>query len=168
MKRSLSLFSLLAALMLCLQLLPLSALATTTTTTTADGLQVTVEMDKEMYEPDEPITATITLKNTKYTEVTITNLEQLIPEGFELADESRVALKNKTLGAKASMKLVVTMVRSEDTAGDSEAEGDTPVKIGSFQPPSLSQVFFGETAGVPHFPFWCVFLLAFIIFMKLT
>ncbi|MBQ3192469.1 MAG: hypothetical protein IJB59_02735 [Oscillospiraceae bacterium] len=144
------------------------ALAVTTTTTTEDGLQVTVEMDKEMYEPDEPITATITLKNTKYTEVTITNLEQLIPEGFELAEESRVALKNKTLGAKASMKLVVTMVRSGEDTQEGAQDAGNVVKIGSFEPPSLSEVFFGETAGVPHFPFWCVLLVVFLIFMKLT
>lgn len=137
----------------------------TTTTTTQDGLEVTVEMDKEMYEPDEPITATITLKNTKYKEVTIKNLEQLIPEGFVLAEESKVALKNKTLGAKASLKLVVTMQPETDTDEDS---ADGTMKIGNFEPPSLTQVFFGETHGVSHFPFWCVMLVAVLIFMKLT
>lgn len=137
----------------------------TTTTTTQDGLEVTVEMDKEMYEPGEPITATITLKNTKYKEVTIKNLEQLIPEGFELAEESKVALKNKTLGAKASLKLVVTM-QPETETDDENADGI--VKIGNFEPPSLTQIFFGETHGMPHFPFWCVMLVAFLIFMKLT
>ncbi len=162
MKRSLRLLSLLAAVVFCAQLFVLSASATSTTTTTDDGLQVTVEMDKETYEPDEPITATITLKNTKYKEITVNNLEQLIPEGYELAEESKVALKNKTLGAKASVKLTVTMHKAPEESQDGTQ------KIGTFEPPTLTEVFFGETAGVKHFPFWCVFVIAVLIFYKLT
>jgi hypothetical protein len=162
MKRIRAVVTLLLVCFLFAEALVMPARATTTTTT-QDGLEVTVEMDKEMYAPGEPITATITLKNTKYKEVTIKNLEQLIPEGFELAEESKAALKNKTLGAKASLKLVVTMQQQED-----EPDADGITKIGNFEPPSLTHIFFGETHGMPHLPFWCVMLVAFLIFMKLT
>ncbi|MBQ2861741.1 MAG: hypothetical protein IJE83_03020, partial [Oscillospiraceae bacterium] len=62
-----------------------------------EGLEVSVEMDKESYEEGELITATITVKNTNAEAVIITNLEQLIPEGYELAKDSEAATENVEL-----------------------------------------------------------------------
>ena len=58
------------------------------------GLEVSVTMDKETYEPGEPITATITVTNKGSQTVTIANLEQLIPEGYVLSENSDVSMKD--------------------------------------------------------------------------
>ena len=77
MKRIRAVVTLLLVCFLFAEALVMPARATTTTTT-QDGLEVTVEMDKEMYAPGEPITATITLK-TERTDLKVWGVN---PEGF--------------------------------------------------------------------------------------
>ena len=53
-----------------------------------DGLEVTIDTDRENYEEGEAITATITVTNTKDEPVQILNLEQLVPEGYVIEEGS--------------------------------------------------------------------------------
>ena len=52
------------ALLLAAVLIQFTALPAFASSMEHEGLEVTVQMDKEVYEEGEPITATITVKNT--------------------------------------------------------------------------------------------------------
>lgn len=139
---------------LCLGALVLPA-AAASTYMEHEGLEVTVEMDKEQYDTGEPITATITVTNTNAYTVTIANLEQLIPEGYKLADDSVAAMKNIELSPNRTMVLEVTFV--------GEAAAETAVTEDFF-----AKLFYGETWGIPNLLIAVVLVIAFILFMLLT
>lgn len=143
--------SLLAVLCAGMLVLPTAA----TTYVEHDGLQVTAEMDKEQYDDGEPITATITVTNTNAETVTIANLEQLIPEGYKLAEDSQAAMKNVELSPDQTIVLKVTFVG--ETTGEEEGTEDFFAKL-----------FYGETWGIPNLLILVVLVIAFIIFMILT
>lgn len=53
-----------------------------------DGLEFSLTTDKEIYAEDEKITATLSVKNTNSTDVTDITMETIIPDGYEVVDES--------------------------------------------------------------------------------
>ena len=130
--------------------------AATTTTSKYDGLEVTIEMDKEVYNPGEPITAKITVKNTSSDTITITNLEQLIPEGYKLANNSKSAEKDIDLPPSRQITLEVTY------EGEPEAQNQTT------EEDIFSKLLYGETVGVPNLLIAVILVIAFAIFMFLT
>lgn len=130
--------------------------AATTTISRQDGLEVTVEMDKEVYDAGEPITATITVKNTSGNAMTIANLEQLIPEGYNLSKDSKAAAENIELRPNQTFQLEVTF---EGGAG-SEAEASTQ----SF----FDKVIYGQTKGIPNLLIAVLVVIGFAVFMLLT
>lgn len=118
------------------------------------GLQVTVNTDKETYEEGEAITATITVVNVDSQPVTVVNLEQLIPEGYVLAENSDVSTQNVEIRPGQTIELQVTFEgEPEDTA-----EGD------SF----WDKVLYGETMGIPNLILIVFGVIFFIVFMILT
>lgn len=121
-----------------------------------DGLQVMVTMDKETYEEGEAITATITVVNTNSQPVTVMNLEQLIPEGYVLAENSAVSTQNVEIRPGQTIELQVTFEGEPEDA----AEGAE----GSF----WDKVFYGETIGVPNLILIVFGVIFFIVFMALT
>ena len=123
-----------------------------------DGLQVSVEMDKEQYEEGEPITATISVTNTNAYSVTIVSLEQLIPEGYVLAEDSEVSMQNVEMQSGQTIVLQVTFVGEpvETVEGDGES--------GSF----WDKLLYGETWGIPNILLLVIGLIAFAIYMFLT
>lgn len=122
-----------------------------------EGLEVSVEMDKESYEEGELITATITVKNTNAEAVIITNLEQLIPEGYELAKDSEAATENVELAPGETVTLNVTY-------GGEAAEPSAEDAVEDF----FNTVIYGETAGIPNLLIAIIIIAAVIIFFKLT
>ena len=122
-----------------------------------EGLQVSVKMDKEYYEEGEAITATILVLNTNAEPVTIVNLEQLIPEGYVLAEDSEVATKNVVLEPDQTLELKVTFV------GD-PANPDAQATEGTF----WDKLFYGETLGIPNIILVVIVVVGIIIFMALT
>lgn len=145
-------------LALCIAMLALPAAASTSAYAEHDGLQVTVQMDKEQYDQGEPITATITVTNTNPQPVTVINLEQFIPEGYVLAENSVASTQNVELQPGQTITLQVTFVGGSAEAGDSDGDG------GSF----LDRLLYGETWGIPNLLLAVVALIAFGIFMFLT
>lgn len=119
------------------------------------GLQITAMMDKEMYEEGEPITATITVVNTNSQSVTVVNLEQLIPEGYVLAENSEVSTQNVEIKPGQSIELQVTFEGEPEEAEDGE---------GDF----WDKVFYGETFGIPNLILIVFGVIFFIVFMALT
>lgn len=118
-----------------------------------EGLQVTVTTDKETYEEGEPITATITVVNTNSQSVTVANLEQLIPEGYVLAENSEVSTQNVEIRAGQSIELQVTFEEAPE-----DAEEDS----------IWNQILYGETMGIPNLILIVFGVIFFIIFMVLT
>lgn len=141
---------------LCMGLIAFPAHAETTYVE-HEGLEITVAMDKDQYEAGEPITATITVKNTNTDTVEIANLEQLIPEGYRLADDSKAGMQNIELRPNQTMVLEVTFVAEVE---QTEAE----VVTANF----FDKLLNGETLGIPNLLIAVILVIAFIIFMLLT
>lgn len=120
-----------------------------------EGLEITIEMDKEVYDAGEPITATITVKNTNSGTSTITNLEQLIPEGYRLAESSEASMSNITLRGGQAIVMNVTFV--EEAPAETEASEDF-----------LTKLIEGETWGIPNLLWGVLLAIIFVIFMLLT
>ena len=147
-RRLMSVFLLIVGIMMC----PVSAKASAPQE--YQGLQVTVNTDKETYEEGEAITATITVVNVDSQPVTVVNLEQLIPEGYVLAENSDVSTQNVEIRPGQTIELQVTFEgEPEDTA-----EGD------SF----WDKVLYGETIGIPNLILVVFGVIFFIVFMILT
>ncbi len=120
-------------------------------------LQVMVKMDKEQYEEGEPITATITAVNTGSQSVTIVNLEQLIPEGYVLAENSQVSTKDVEMKPGQTIELQVTFVGEPEQPGENGESGTFWDKL-----------FYGETLGIPNIILVVIAVIVIIIFMALT
>ena len=123
-----------------------------------EGLQVTVEMDKEQYDVGEPMTATITVVNTNDHAVTIVNLEQLIPEGYVLSENSEVSMQNVEMQPGQTIVLQVTFEGEPAQPGEGEEE------YTSF----WDKLLYGQTWGIPNILLAVLGLIAFGIFMFLT
>lgn len=134
------------------------AAATVTTSMEHEGLEITVEMDKEQYDPNEPITATITVTNTNAHPVTIANLEQLIPEGYQLAEDSEASLENVEMRPNRSIVLKVTFVGETETAGEGEVVTED----------FFGTLLYGYTWGIPNLLIAVVVVIAIVVFMLLT
>ena len=122
----------------------------------SDELEVTVEMDKEIYDAGEPITATLTIKNISGNTLTIQKAEGLVPEGYELSAQSKEAVTNLELRAGGTAVLKVTF---EEKADPQETDGE---------PDIWETLLYGETLGVPNLLIVTLLAIAFAIFMFLT
>ena len=142
-----------AILCICALILPAAAVSSSME---HEGLEVSVQMDKEQYVDGEPITATIIVENTNLETVTITNLEQLIPEGYQLSDNSKVSEKNVELLPGEVMVLEVTFEREA-----SETAGVMPEDF-------FGKLLHGETWGLPNLLLIMVAAIAIAVFMILT
>lgn len=121
-----------------------------------EGLQVMVTMDKETYEEGEPITATITVVNTDSQPVTVVNLEQLIPEGYVLSENSEVSTQNVEIRPGQTIELQVTFEGERSDAAETSE--------GTF----WDKIFYGETLGIPNLILTVFGVIFFIVFMVLT
>ncbi len=121
------------------------------------GLQVMVTMDKETYEEGEPITAAITVVNTNSQSVTVVNLEQLIPEGYVLAEDSAVSTQNVEIKPGQNIELRVTFEGEPEDAGENGEDGNFWDKI-----------FYGESLGIPNLILIVLGVIIFIVYMALT
>ena len=149
-RRLISVFMLIFGIMIC------SMPAKASVPQEYQGLQVMVTMDKETYEEGETITATITVVNTNSQSVTVVNLEQLIPEGYVLAENSAVSTQNVEIKPGQTIELQVTFEGDQSDVGE---DGE-----GSF----WDKVFYGETFGIPNLILIVFGVIFFIVFMALT
>ena len=101
--------------LLCITMMAVPVLAASDS---QDGLEVTLTTDKEKYSKGEEIVATLTVTNTNDTAVSNVSLENLIPEGYKLADGSEGAKQVESLGAGETVSLTVTYVAEESDAGE--------------------------------------------------
>jgi len=127
-----------------------------------EGLEVTVVTDQENYEEGTPITATITVKNTNTNSVMIANLEQLIPDGYVLAEGSEASMNNFTIQAGETIVLEVTF--TGESAPELNEEPDDLDLSANF----IDKLINGSTWGIPNLLLVFVAIVLVIVFMKLT
>lgn len=84
-------------------------------TVTQDGLNASLTTDKTEYKKDEPITATLTVENTSGTAVKDVKLENIVPEGYELAKD--YSLTKSVDELKSNDKVELTVVYNAKTDG---------------------------------------------------
>ena len=82
-----------AFLLVLLMSIGLMAVSVSAETMSQDGLQITLTADKESYSQTDPVTATLTVKNTNNFAVTNVSLETMIPEGYKLDGNSEATAK---------------------------------------------------------------------------
>lgn len=111
----------LLALVLCLGVAVLPAAAATVT---QDGLEITLTTDKSSYKKDEPIAATLVVKNNGDQTVTDVTLKDIIPTGYELKNGEKSVLEVEQLAPGESVTLKVTFVPKKPAAS-SPATGDS-------------------------------------------
>lgn len=130
------------------------------TTVEHDGLEISVVMDKETYESGEPITATITVTNVTGQPITVVNLEQLIPEGYKLAEDSEAGMRDVTV--QPGRILVMQVTFEGDPSAPAETEGLTgPAAF-------LNTLLYGKTANIPNMFLAVMAVLAVLLFLFLT
>lgn len=131
--------------------------STTSSYAEHQGLKVMVTMDKEEYDEGEPITATISVFNAGNQSVTVANLEQLIPEGYVLSENSEVSTKDVDIQPGQTIELQVTFEGAPVQPGEESGQGTFWDKL-----------FYGEFLGIPNIILVVIVVVGFIIFMALT
>lgn len=140
----------LLALVLCIGMMAIPAFAASST---QDGIQVTLAADKESYSQGEQITAVLTVTNTNETAVSNVSLENVIPEGYELADGSEATKQVESLKAGETVTLTAVYtaedagVKETDQESDSSAESDTDTEKQPVTGGPSDNTGAGNTAG---------------------
>ncbi len=88
-----------------------------------DGLEVTLTTNKELYSQSEHIVSTLTVTNTNDFAVSNVSLENMIPEGYTLAEGTEVTKQIESLDAGETVSLTVTYV-PESSGNGSNASAD--------------------------------------------
>ena len=120
-----------------------------------DGLEVTIDTDRENYEEGEAITATITVTNTKDEPVQILNLEQLVPEGYVIEEGS-------------DFEGEVTLGKGESISINVRYAGENPIPDENKVEDFLNNLIYGETWVIPNILLVIGGIAAVAIFFKLT
>lgn len=119
MKRFSALF---LSMLLCLGITTIPVFAASES---QDGLEVTLVTNKEAYTQEEEIMVNLSVKNTNDFAVTNLSLENTIPKGYKLAEDSVATKQIRSLEAGESTTLKVTYVTKSSNkpgAGDTGKE----------------------------------------------
>lgn len=97
-------------------------------TLTQDGIEVTLTTDKDSYAQGEKIAVTVTATNTNDTAVSNVSIENLIPDGFQLADGTSATANAVTLEAGETLELncvYEAAASGGDTSSGASSSDDT-------------------------------------------
>lgn len=113
---------------LCIALMAMPVLAASSS---QDGLEVTLTTDKESYSQSEKIVATLMVTNTNDFAASNVSLENVIPEGYALAEGSEATKQIESLGAGETVSLSVTFVPadSENSGAQSGTGSDSSTRV---------------------------------------
>ena len=120
-----------------------------------DALEVTVVFDKEVYEEDEPITATIVVKNISSEVAIIKDVEQLVPEGYNLSEDIPKNTEDILLDPADTIELKVTYGEQIEETEESAED-------------FFDKVIFGESLGIPNILIALVVIIAVVLFFYFT
>ena len=125
--------------------------------TEQDGLEVSLTTDKSEYSQDDPITATLSVTNTNDAAVSNVSLENMIPEGYSLAEGSEAEKQVESLDAGETVTMSVTYIADSSDGGDDTGDAESADSAGlleqSYDPPSRSCVR-GGLVGALFTGYW--------------
>ncbi len=122
----------LMTMVMCIGILTLPAFAAPVS---QDGLEITLTTDKESYGKNDDIIVTLTVTNTNDEAVSNVSLEQVIPDGYILADGSEATKELDSLAAGETTTLTVTLVvdtsstSAVTTSGNTKTGDDTNIYL---------------------------------------
>jgi hypothetical protein len=91
-----------------------------------DGLEVILATNKEAYTQEEEIVAVLSVKNTNHYAITNLSLENIIPMGYKLAEDSMATKQIGSLATGETATLKVTYVaKSSNKSGVGEADKES-------------------------------------------
>ena len=117
MKKAKKTLAFLFAMILCIGMMTMNVSAASTE---QDGLEVSLTTDKSEYSQDDPITATLSVTNTNDAAVSNVSLENMIPEGYSLAEGSEAEKQVESLDAGETVTMSVTYIADSSDGGDAE------------------------------------------------
>ena len=88
-----------------------------------DGLEITLETDKQQYETSDKITATITVKNTNNFGVNNVSLECAIPEGYAAEGDSTLTIATLASNETKTLQVVLAPNTSGEEGGGETGDG---------------------------------------------
>ncbi|MGN1142331.1 MAG: VWA domain-containing protein [Oliverpabstia sp.] len=123
MKRLKKALAFLLAMVLCLGMTMMNVSAASSG---QDGLEVTLTADKDQYRKGEKITATLTVTNTNDESVSNITMENIIPDGYSLADGLEAVKKVESLAPGETVSMTVTYVvdKTDDGTDDGKKPSD--------------------------------------------
>lgn len=112
----------LALLFVFVVLISISCIDSFAASITKDDLEVTLVTDKDNYEVTDQIKTTLTVKNEGDTAVNDVNMENLLPDGYKLADKSVSQKTVESLSAGETATLTSTLVKDSENKKDDAAK----------------------------------------------
>lgn len=150
----------LLTMMLCLGIMTIPVIAASSM---QDGLEVTLTTDKKTYSRSDQIVATLTVTNKNDVAVSNITLENLIPDGYKLADDSMATKRVKSLATGEKVSLTVTYVAEDSNDNEDKtsigADTDDTNKLGTGNN-SGNSTHKPRTGDDNNIALWCVMILA--------
>lgn len=144
MKQARKIPILLLAILLSIAMLTVSAYAATSS---HDGMKVTLKTDKSVYQKGESITATLTVTNTNDFAVSNVSLENVIPEGYTLAEGNEAMKQVESLEAGETTTLTVTYTAKSDSGYSGNGNGNGSSNRNSSSSTTTASSKDGKTAS---------------------
>lgn len=143
-------------------------------TQTQDGLEVTLTTDKESYSKNDPITISLSVKNTNDFAVSNISLESIIPDGYKLSEDMTTTKEVSTLNAGESVELTATYVNNTkeitppettqtQTPNDTSGNGDTVKTSVTKNSQTTSKANATSTGDSTNILFWIITFIVSIL-----
>ena len=124
MKKAKKTLAFLFAMVLCIGMMTMNVSAASAE---QDGLEVSLTTDKSKYSQGDQITATLTVTNTNDESVSNITMENMIPDGYILADDSESTKEVESLNSGETVSMTVTYSASksdtEEPSDDNNGSG---------------------------------------------
>ena len=143
-------------LILCISLTAIPAFAESLT---QDGLEVTLITDKPEYSQSEQIVTTLTVKNTNDFAIKNVLLENAVPEGYKLAENSDLKKQVESLGTGETVSVKVTYISEYSDDSENQSSNGTNTSTLSGEQDSNSSDSSLATGDNSNIIFWIVALV---------
>ena len=143
-------------LILCISLTAIPAFAESLT---QDGLEVTLITDKSEYSKSEQIVTTLTVKNTNDFAIKNVSLENVVPDGYKLAENSDLKKQVESLGTGETVSVEVTYISEYSDDSENQSSNGTNTSTLSGEQDSNSSDSSLATGDNSNIIFWIVALV---------
>lgn len=143
-------------LILCISMTAIPAFAKSLT---QDGLEVTLITDKSEYSQSEQIITTLTVKNTNDFAIKNVSLENVVPDGYKLAENSDLEKQVESLGTGETVSVKVTYISEYSDDSENQSSNGTNTSTLSGEQDSNSSDSSLATGDNSNIIFWIVALV---------